>query len=46
MQVIGFCRFSYPAEGGFQVEHPTIEDPKTGWKNGSAISKESAYRPF
>ncbi len=26
MQVIGFCRFSYPAEGGFQVEHPTIED--------------------
>ena len=21
MQVIGFCRFSYPAEGGFQVEH-------------------------
>ena len=26
MQVIGLCRFSYPAEGGFQVEHPTIED--------------------
>lgn len=26
MQVIGFCRFSYPAEGGFQVEHQTIED--------------------
>ncbi|APX23311.1 MAG: hypothetical protein CML50_02775 [Rhodobacteraceae bacterium] len=21
MQVIGFCRFSYPAQGGFQVEH-------------------------
>ncbi|MBV2359832.1 putative rhamnosyl transferase [Thalassococcus sp. CAU 1522] len=21
MQVIGLCRFSYPAEGGFQVEH-------------------------
>ena len=26
MQVIGFCRFSYPAEGGFQVEHPTVAD--------------------
>ncbi|GAA6179817.1 glycosyltransferase [Shimia sp. NS0008-38b] len=26
MQVIGLCRFSYPALGGFQVEHETIED--------------------
>ncbi|MDA7423162.1 putative rhamnosyl transferase [Thalassococcus lentus] len=26
MQVIGLCRFSYPAEGGFQVEHQSIED--------------------
>ena len=26
MQVIGLCRFSYPALGGFQVEHDTIED--------------------
>ncbi|CUH78906.1 glycosyltransferase [Tropicibacter naphthalenivorans] len=26
MQVIGFCRFSYPAEGGFQVEHDRLED--------------------
>jgi len=26
MQVIGFCRFSYPAEGGFQVEHTSVED--------------------
>ncbi len=25
MQIIGLCRFSYPAEGGFQVEHPTLE---------------------
>lgn len=24
MQTIGFCRFSYPAEGGFQVEHDTL----------------------
>lgn len=24
MQAIGLCRFSYPAEGGFQVEHPDI----------------------
>jgi hypothetical protein len=26
MQVIGLCRFSYPAEGGFQVEHGSVED--------------------
>ncbi|PYG25074.1 putative rhamnosyl transferase [Pelagimonas varians] len=26
MQTIGFCRFSYPAEGGFQVEHETLRD--------------------
>lgn len=26
MQIIGFCRFSYPAEGGFQVEHDSIAD--------------------
>lgn len=25
MQIIGLCRFSYPAYGGFQVEHDTIE---------------------
>lgn len=26
MQVIGLCRFSYPAQGGFQVEHASIEE--------------------
>ncbi|SLN16562.1 hypothetical protein TRL7639_00321 [Falsiruegeria litorea R37] len=26
MQVIGICRFSYPGQGGFQVEHETLED--------------------
>lgn len=26
MQVIGLCRFSYPALGGFQVEHETIDE--------------------
>nr|WP_321251227.1 putative rhamnosyl transferase [uncultured Ruegeria sp.] len=26
MQVIGLCRFSYPALGGFQIEHKTPED--------------------
>jgi len=26
LQVIGLCRFSYPAFGGFQVEHETIEE--------------------
>ncbi|MFD1343552.1 putative rhamnosyl transferase [Litorisediminicola beolgyonensis] len=28
MQVIGLCRFSYPAEGGFQVEHSSLEERK------------------
>lgn len=26
MQVIGLCRFSYPAIGGFQIEHSSIEE--------------------
>ena len=26
MQTILFCRFSYPAEGGFQVDHDSIEE--------------------
>ena len=26
MQAIGLCRFSYPALGGFQVKHETIEE--------------------
>lgn len=26
MQILGICRFSYPAIGGFQVEHSRIED--------------------
>lgn len=26
LQVLGLCRFSYPAIGGFQVEHETIEE--------------------
>lgn len=26
MQTIGLCRFSYPALGGFQVEHDSIEE--------------------
>ena len=26
MQIIGLCRFSYPAKGGFQVEHESIEE--------------------
>ena len=26
MQAIGLCRFSYPALGGFQVKHESIED--------------------
>ncbi|MDU9005020.1 putative rhamnosyl transferase [Sedimentitalea todarodis] len=26
MQVIGLCRFSYPAIGGFQIEHETLDE--------------------
>lgn len=26
MQVIGLCRFSYPALGGFQIEHDSVRD--------------------
>jgi hypothetical protein len=26
MQIIGLCRFSYPALGGFQITHDSIED--------------------
>lgn len=29
MQVIGLCRFSYPAIGGFQVEHNSLEERMT-----------------
>lgn len=25
-QVLGLCRFSYPAEGGFQAEHASVEE--------------------
>ena len=25
-QIIGICRFSYPAKGGFQVDHETVEE--------------------
>lgn len=26
MQTIGICRFSYPGEGGFQVDHPSLQE--------------------
>jgi hypothetical protein len=29
MQTILLCRFSYPAEGGFQVDHGTIDERRT-----------------
>jgi hypothetical protein len=44
MQVIGFCRFSYPAEGGFQVEHDDIEARKAYlW---STARMEERFRHF
>lgn len=44
MQVIGLCRFSYPANGGFQVEHDTIED-RIAYLYGAARMEER-FRHF
>jgi hypothetical protein len=39
MQLIGLCRFSYPAFGGFQVEHDNIVD-RIAYLYGSARMEE------
>ncbi len=39
MQVIGLCRFSYPAEGGFQVEHDSV-DARTAYLYAPARMEE------
>lgn len=44
MQVIGLCRFSYPALGGFQVEHETIE-ARRAYLYGAARMEER-FRHF
>lgn len=44
MQIIGLCRFSYPALGGFQVGHETIEDRVAYLYNESRI--EERFRLF
>ncbi|QYX57741.1 putative rhamnosyl transferase [Roseovarius sp. SCSIO 43702] len=44
MQVIGICRFSYPALGGFQVEHDTIEDREAFLYD--PIRMEERFRTF
>ncbi|MFY2823225.1 putative rhamnosyl transferase [Ruegeria sp. MALMAid1280] len=44
MQVIGLCRFSYPALGGFQVEHDTIEERRRYLYNPARL--EERFRLF
>lgn len=44
MQVIGLCRFSYPAHGGFQVEHDTIEERRQYLYNPARL--EERFRLF
>ncbi|WP_170407461.1 putative rhamnosyl transferase [Ruegeria arenilitoris] len=44
MQVIGLCRFSYPAHGGFQVEHDTIEERRRYLYNPARL--EERFRLF
>ncbi len=44
MQVIGLCRFSYPAFGGFQVEHETIEERRRYLYNPARL--EERFRLF
>ncbi|MFW8635044.1 putative rhamnosyl transferase [Cribrihabitans pelagius] len=39
MQVIGLCRFSYPAVGGFQIRHSTVEE-RTAYLYGAARLEE------
>ncbi|WP_146346102.1 putative rhamnosyl transferase [Falsiphaeobacter marinintestinus] len=44
MQVIGICRFSYPAIGGFQVEHATNEERMAFLYNPDRM--EERFRTF
>ncbi|MGR3760742.1 putative rhamnosyl transferase [Roseobacteraceae bacterium NS-SX3] len=39
MQAIGLCRFSYPAIGGFQVEHASVEE-RIAYLYGAARMEE------
>ncbi|NVO58139.1 hypothetical protein HW561_20305 [Rhodobacteraceae bacterium B1Z28] len=44
MQVIGLCRFSYPAVGGFQITHDTIDDRRRYLYNRERL--EERFRLF
>ncbi|CUH42397.1 putative rhamnosyl transferase [Ruegeria atlantica] len=44
MQVIGLCRFSYPAIGGYQVEHETVEERRQYLYNPERL--EERFRLF
>lgn len=43
MQVIGLCRFSYPAQGGFQVEHDSLEDRRAYLYEPARMAERFAY---
>ena len=43
MQVIGLCRFSYPALGGFQIEHQTAEDRAAYLYASARMQERFAY---
>ncbi|WP_170468093.1 putative rhamnosyl transferase [Ruegeria arenilitoris] len=44
MQVIGLCRFSYPAIGGYQVEHASVEERRQYLYNPARL--EERFRLF
>lgn len=44
MQVIGLCRFSFPALGDFQIEHETVEDRRRHLYNPTRL--EERFRLF
>lgn len=47
MQVIGLCRFSYPAIGGFQVTHPSPEDRmKSLWAPERMASRFATFEAY
>ncbi len=43
MQVVGLCRFSYPAIGGYKINHDTIEDRKAFLYDEDRIAERFRY---
>lgn len=44
MQVLGLCRFSFPALGGFQIEHETVDERRRYLYNPARL--EERFRLF